>query len=234
MADPITMTQEELDALVADKLASAKAEGDAAFQNLWKEAKAAKAKLRDYDGIDPERARAFQKKADDAEAAAAAARGDFTVREKNLVEAHTKEREGDRAKITKRDAVIRRRVAEAELRAAIARKKGDADLLLPHALPYVEVEETDDDFVPVLKEKGSLLVADGTGKPMDFDMFVEQRLMAKFPGAFDGSGSSGGGAPKSAAGGSGGVRVIPEGTPWVVKPGRDDIADMAKGTATTK
>lgn len=224
MPDPKTYTQEEYDAMVAerDKL---KAKRD----ELLQEAKDAKAALRAYEGIDPVKAKHLQKAADDAEAAAAAARGDFTAREKQLVERHTEEREADAKKAAKLQRAVERRTAEAEIRKAIAKAKGNVELLLPHAMPFVKVRETDDDFEAYLEEKGQPIVSDGKGTPMDFDTFVTERLRSKFPDAFEGTGSSGGGASKSAAGG-GAVRVIPADAPW----SRTDIADIAKGKATAR
>ncbi len=61
---------------------------------------------------------------------------------------------------------------------------------------------------------------------MTFDLYVDE-LMQKHPRAFDGSGSSGGGASKS-TGGAGGATTISAGTPW----GKDDIAKIASGAMT--
>lgn len=221
MADPKTYTQDEFDAVISerDKLRAKKDE-------LLQEAKDAKAALKAYDGLDPAQAKALKKAADDAEAAAAAARGDFSAREKQLIEANKKELDVLGAKITKRDQVIQRRVAQDELRRAIVKAGGDADLLLPHATPFVRVRETDDDFEAYLEEKGQPLVADGKGTPLSFESFVVERLKPKFPGAFAGTGSSGGGATRSSASGAG-ARVIPAGQTWT----KADIDDVATGKA---
>ena len=64
--------------------------------------------------------------------------------------------------------------------------------------------ETDDDFEYVIHDgKGNPSFADGKGTAMTMDTFVDQTLRAKYPGAFKGSGSMGGGATKSNAGGGG-------------------------------
>lgn len=225
MADPRTYSEEEYNTLAQEKQALI-----AKRDEVLSEAKAAKTALKAYEGIDPTKAKALQKAADDAEAAAAAARGDFTAREKQLVERHAEERKGDAAKAAKLMSAVQKRTAEAEIRRAIAKAKGDVELLLPHAMPFVKVRETDDDFEAFLEDKGQPLVADGQGTPMSFDTFVTERLMVKFPGAFEGTGSSGGGAARSIASGVG-VRVIPAGDP--VAFGKN-AADIASGKAEVR
>ena len=222
MADEKTYTEAEFKALES-QVGKLQAKRD----ELLAEAKSAKASLAEYEGLDPKTVKALKKASDDAEAAAAAARGAFTAREKQLVEANKKDLADRDAKIAKRDVVIQRRVAEAELRKAIAAQGGDADLLIPHAMPFVTVRETDDDFEAVLMEKGQPLVADGRGTPMAFEQFVTERLVPKYPRAFDGTGSSGSGATKSVASGAGTQRVIPAGSTW----SKQDIDDIAAGKA---
>ena len=225
MADPKTYTEDEYNA-TATELSALKGKQ----AELLSETKAAKAALKAYEGLDPAKAKALQKAADDAEAAAAAARGDFSAREKQLIDRHTKELETRDARSAKLETAVQRRTAEAEIRRAIAKAHGDVDLLLPHAMPFVKVRETDDDFEAYLEDKGQPLVADGKGTPMDFDTFVTERLIPRFPGAFEGTGSSGGGAAKS-AGRAGGVgRIIPAGAVWT----RQDIDDLASGKAISR
>lgn len=204
--EPKTYTQAEYDALVQEKEAL-KANRDEALT----EAKKAKAALKAWDGKDPAKYEELVKASEEAERKKAAAEGDFTTLKKQLVDAHAKElgeRDGKIGKLTK---ALERRLVDAELTRAIAAKKGEPDLLLPYARQFVRVKETEDDYEGfVADERGHPLVADGKGTPMTFDVFVEERLMTKFPRAFEGTGSSGGGAAKSPVSG-GGSKVIPAG-----------------------
>lgn len=194
-------TQEEVDAMIQEQTSKLKAHAD----ELLTEAKRAKAALRDYDGVDPKKFRELKEAAEAAERAKAAADGDFKALERQMIERHTSELSGRDKQIQKMTRVLERSKVDSELIRAIAAKKGDPDLLLPYARQFGRMRETDDDFEGyVSDERGNPLVADGKGTPMNFESFVEQHLMVKFPRAFEGTGSSGGGAPKSHAGGGGG------------------------------
>lgn len=219
-----TYTQAEVDALLQQEVAGLKANRD----ELAKEAKRAKEALKNYEGVDPEEHRKLKEAAAEAERRKATAEGDFKSLEKQLVERHTAELAGRDGKIGKLQAALERRLVEAQLTKAIAEKKGVPDLLLPYARQFVRVKETEDDFEAyIADEKGNPLYADGRMTPMDFGAFVEQHLMAKFPRAFDGTGSSGGGASRSNAGG-GGVGVIADtNSPDFLR----NLADIASGKA---
>lgn len=207
MADPKTYSQEEVDAIIAERDAI-KANRDEALT----EAKKAKAALKAWDGKDPAKYEQLLAAAEEAERKKAAAEGDFTKLRDQLVEKHTAERAGDAKRIEKLNRALEQRLVDAQLTAALA--KHDADptmlpLLQLEGRRYVRVRETDDDFEAfVADEKGNPLVADGKGTPMGVDDLVTQTLKTKYPAAFRGSGSSGGGAPKSNAGGGGSGNVF--------------------------
>ena len=81
--------------------------------------------------------------------------------------------------------------------------------MLPHAEKWVKVRETDDDFEAyVVDEVGTPLMADGQGTPMTFDTLVQEKLIPIYPRAFEGTGSSGGGAARSVSGATGRGRTI--------------------------
>jgi hypothetical protein len=205
VTEPKTYTQDEYDALVAEKEALKKNRDD-----TLTEAKRAKKALADYEGIDPAEFKRLKQAADEAEQKRAAAAGDFETLKKQLVENHTKEIGAKDSKIGKLTKALERRLIQAELTKAIAAKKGDPELLLPYAERFARTKETDDDFEAYLVDaSGNPRYSDGQATPMSFDAFVEQDLMAKFPRAFDGTGSSGGGATKSAPGGGGTRRIAP-------------------------
>lgn len=199
MTEPKTYTEEEVQAIMAERDAI-KANRDEALT----EAKKAKKRLADYDGVDPEEFRRLKTEAEQAEAKRAAAAGDFDSLKKQLVDNHTKELGAKDGKIGKLTKALERRLVQAELTKAIAAKKGDPELLLPYAERFVRVKETDEDYDAFLVDAaGNQRFSDGQATPMSFESFVEQDLMTKFPRAFDGTGSSGGGAAKTNAGGGG-------------------------------
>lgn len=233
MADEkTTYTKDEVDALVAERLAAETDGLKKSQRELLAEAKAAKAKLAAYDGVDAEEFKKLKTAAEEAERKKAAAEGDFESLRKQLVEKHGSEIGAKDAQIAKRQAALERRLVQAELTAAIARHKGDPDLLLPHGSRFVKVKETDTDFEAfVADETGNPRFADGKGTPMTFDDLVTQVLMVKYPRAFDGTGSSGGGASKSSAGSAGGQTVIPAGDNDAFIANLDKIASGAARVA---
>lgn len=233
-----TFTQADVDAMFAERLATELAGLKANQAEALKEAKAARAALKNFDGIDPEEHKALKAAAVEAEEKRAAAAGDFATlkkqmedagakKEKSLIDQHTKqlaERDVKEGKLTK---ALEKRLVQFELAKAIAAKKGDPDLLIPHAERFVRTRETDDDYEAfVVDGAGNARVSDGKGTPMTFDLYVDE-LMTKFPRAFDGTGSSGGGASKS-NGGAGGAKVIPAGQAWA----SSDIEKIATGAIT--
>lgn len=203
-----TFTQAEVDALIAERNSALESNRNEALKEL----KAAKSKLAAYDGVDPEEHKRLKTAAEEAERKKAAAEGDFNTLKAQLVANHQKELDGRDGKVTKLTKALEKRLIQAELTKAIAAKKGDPDLLLPYAERFVKTRETEDDFEAfVVDGTGNQRFSDGKATPMSFDAFVEQELMSKFPRAFDGTGSSGGGAPRSNAGGGGGARTIAAG-----------------------
>lgn len=197
-----TITKEQYDAMVAER--------DALKTNrdeVLTEAKKAKAALKNYDGVDPTEYRTLKEAAAEAEKKRALAEGNLEAWKKQVTDQHTKEREGDAKKLTKYESAISRRLKQDELRKALVGKADPTmmELLVEHGSKFIQVRETDDDFEHVVvDEKNNPLVGDSKGSPMSVEQFVEQKLKAKFPGAFLGTGSSGGGATKStgSAGGS--------------------------------
>lgn len=204
MADPIT--QEQYDAMVAERDAL-KANRDEALT----EAKKAKAALKNYDGVDPAEYKTLKQAADDAAKKAALAEGNLEVWKKQVTDQHQKEREADAKRISKYESALGKRLRQDELRKALVGKADPSmmELLVEHGSKFIHVKETDDGFEQFVgDEKGNALVADGQGSPMTVEQFVDQKLKQKFPGAFLGSGSSGGGATKSTGGASGPTKSI--------------------------
>lgn len=206
-----TFTQEQVEALVAERLEQETAGLKKNQSEALKEAKAAKARLAAYEGVDPEEFKRLKAAAEEAEQKKAAAEGDFSKLREQLIEKHNSELSAKDKRMQKIEAALNRRLTTDELRKALTGKAQPEymELLVEHGSKYVQPRETDDDFEYVVTDgKGNALVADGKGSPMTIDLFVEQTLKSKFPGAFLGTGSSGGGATRSNAGGGGSVRQI--------------------------
>ncbi len=205
---PKTYTQEEVDALLATEVAGLKAN----TQETVRELRAARAKLANLDGVDPEEHKRLKQFVADAEQKKAAAEGDWKSLEKQLVERHSQELGTKEKRIGKLQSALEKRLVDANLATALAKAEADPtmlELLQLAGRKSVRVRETDDDFEAFVADaQGNPLISDGKGTPMDVDTFVAQTLKSQYPSAFKGTGSSGGGASKSAGGASGAPRNI--------------------------
>jgi hypothetical protein len=223
--EPKTYSEEEYAAMVKERDAL-KANRD----EILREAKKAKDALRAYDGVDPEEHRRLKEAADAADKKKAAAEGDFKALEKQLIDRHASELGVKDKRIDKLTKALERRLVQAELTGSLNRAEladpSMMDLLVDYGSKYVTMKETDDGFEQVVTDgRGNALVADGKGTPMTVDVFVEQTLKAKYPLAFKGTGSTGGGAAKSATSG-GGAKVIAAGDQ---KAFIDNVKEIADG-----
>ena len=168
------------------------------------------AQLKALDGIDPVKAREAlgklqemanwspdQKVKEQIEAAIKAA----SEKHAREIEAVAKDRDGAVSQ-------VERLLVDAAGRAAAAKHKGDADLLLPHIKAQTKVvRDAKGNFVTrIVDESGNTRYSGRAGdvREMDIDELVETSLKARFPAAFSGSGAAGGGATGSAAAGGGG------------------------------
>lgn len=192
-----TFTQEEVDAAIA----AANTALEASRDTILGEKKIAIADLKKFDGFDVEEFKTLKADAVKAEREKAEGEGDWTKLEQNLIEAHGTEMVAKDARIDKLVGALQEHLVDAELTKAISAAKGDAELLLPHARKYVQTRETDKGFeVFVADENGTPLVSDGQ-RPMTMEQLVETKLAEQYPRAFEGTGSSGGGASKSSTSG---------------------------------
>lgn len=218
-------TKEEIAEMVAAEVAGLKANKD----ELIKEAKRAKEALKNYEGVDPQRYRELEAAAAEAERKRAEAQGDFKSLEKQLIDRHQAELGQKDSKITKLSSALEKRLIDAQLAEAIAKagaKPSFVPLLKLEGRQFVRVKETDEDFDSfVVDERGNPLVADGKGTPMTIDLLVEQTLKTKYPDAFMGTGSSGGGATKSSGGAGGSNKTITAGDNDAFLSNLDGILD---------
>jgi hypothetical protein len=196
----------------------------ASRNEVLKEAKKAKEYARKFEGIDPERYKALETAAEEAERKRAEAVGDWKAREAQLLEKVQKDIEARDSRINTLSSALERRLVDAEATAALAAAKGSPKVLLPHIKSHVKVVEEDGEYVVhVVDAKGNQRIGDAKGSPMTISQLVEEmKADPEFARNFDGSGSSGGGATKSNAGG-GGVKTIQKGDQAAFLANLDDI-----------
>lgn len=218
VADPKTYTQEELDAQVQERLAAAKADGDTAFAKLWEEAKQAKQRLKDFDGVDPVEYKSLKDKVTSLEQQQKAEKAGITSEELTRLRTEVRadlEREyqphitkAEKLAIENRglklDSVVKGQMSKAGVRA----ERIDA----LYRLTADEYDLTDD---------GTPMIKNRMGTPVE--KFVSEELVKQYPEFFNGTGSSGGGATKTNAGG-GGAKVIAAGDNKAFIANLDNIA----------
>lgn len=221
--DPKTYTQEEVDALIADRNKALEAKRDEALT----EAKNAKKALKAYEGIgDAEEARKALAELADLRGQKKAEKAGITAEELNKLKADMrKELEGEYSpfkttaeklasenRMLKLDNVVKQQMGRGGVRSerldALYKLTGDRFDLT-------------EDGKPILKENAA----------RDLDKYVVEDLSKEYPEFFNGSGSSGGGAPKSNAGGGGVVRTIPAGDQAAFLANAEGIA---KGTVVVR
>lgn len=221
-----TFTQDQVDAMIAEREAGLKANRD----ELLKEAKTAKERLKAFEGVNPDEFKTLKAQAEEAALKKAAAEGDFKALEKQLIDRHSAELAAKDGKLSKVEKALHQRLVQAELRKTIQDAGGlkdMADLLMEYGARFVKVKETDDGFdAYVVDERGNPRIADSVGTPMNIAAFVESELKTKYPRAFEGTGSSGSSAAKS-NGGAGGVKTIAAGDK---KAFLDNLEGIANGT----
>lgn len=227
----------EKDSYTKDEVASLVTERNAALEanrnQLLTEAKAAKKALDAYKGVDPAKYRELEEAAAEAERKRAEATGDWKTRETQLLAKTQQEIDARDGKIKALSGALERRLIDAEATTALAAAKGSPKVLLPHIKNHVRVVEEDGEFVvQVVDAKGNQRIGDAKGSPMTIAQLVEEmKADPEFARNFEGTGSSGGGAPRSIVSGGGGAqRVIPPGAKWT----KTDIEDLAVGKAVAQ
>lgn len=201
MADDRTYTQAEVDALLQERSKGLESKRD----ELLDEVKAAKAKLKAYDGVDPEEHRRLAAKVAEMEQQAKASKAGMTsdelaklrqdVTADLLKQFSSDPQAGLKAfpwasqlaqenRSLKLDSVVKAEMAKAGARS----ERIDALFRL-----------TSDRFD--LTEDGKPMLRSSPG--LEVGKYVTDELKKEYPEFYNGSGSSGGGASKSSAGGTG-------------------------------
>lgn len=179
---------------------------------LEKERKAARdaaARLRAYDGIDPEKYAQLTAAAEEAERKRAAAEGDWKKLEEQLVAKHQETVNKEKARGDRLLGALHRRILVAgALEALSAAKCRRPKIVLPHMQGHLKVVEDGDDFaVRVIDAAGQVRISPkgSNAVPMTLEeLALEMRDDPEFAPDFDGSaatGSGGGGASARVAGG---------------------------------
>ena len=178
-----------------------------------------KAKVKDFEGIDPVKAKEAIAKIEELGTLDPKKDVDRLVDEKvkaqldQVNERHQNELTARDKKIEGRDALLRQTLVHDAALKAIVAEKGDPDLLLPHILPRIQLELDEDDtgkIVPktkVLDASGNVRIGDSQGNPMKIEGLVgELKKHEKFSKLFEGSGHSGTGEepPQRRSNGGGG------------------------------
>jgi hypothetical protein len=198
-------TQEQVDTLVKEKLAEVKGQHDEAFQNLWKEAKAAKAKAKAFGDMD-----ASEVQAQLAELAALKAedKGKQAGMTKEQV-AHLRTEIKEELEKDYKPYMTQAEQLAAELR-TLKLDNVVKSMMGKHGVRASRIDAlyklTADEFD--LMDDGEVMLRNHPGK--DVGKHIAEVLAEQFPEFYEGSGSSGGGASKS-AGGVGGPRTIKKG-----------------------
>jgi hypothetical protein len=226
VADPVkTFTEDEVAAQVEEKLAAAKAEGDKAFQKLWDEAKQAKALAKKFEGLDPDEIRTLKQRFTELEQQKKAEKAGITSEQLDKMRLEIRadlEREYSPVKARVESLSTENRTLKLDnvVKGVMAKNGVRAERV--DALYRLTAHDYD------LTDDGQPMVKGRLGTPVD--KYVLEDLSKAYPEFYQGSGSSGGGASKSNAGGAGGVRVIA--APVGGRFGKDfDPEALSKGTA---
>lgn len=232
-----TYTKEQVDALVAERLASEVAGLKNNQAEALKEAKAAKAKLASYEGIDPAEYKALKDAAAEAERKRLQGEGDFKTLEQQLIAKYEQKVEAERGTATRYRSSLEQHLIDAEALRALAEVSDSPALLLPHVKARMKVLEQDGTFAArIVDQDGNVRIGKGQGSaPMTLaELMDEMKQDKQFALAFRGTGSSGGGASKS-TGGAGGTHTTRIAAPANGVLGKDflqHLDGLSKGTVT--
>ena len=202
MAEDQKFTQQEVDAAIEKKLVEAKSEGDKAFQTLWEEAKAAKARAKEFDGIDPQEARDLKKKVKELEHSQKAEKAGITSEQLDKMRGEIRsdlEKEYSPSKALAEKLAVENRNLKLDTVVKGLMGKNGVRAERVESLFKLTADQFD------LTEDGQPMLKGRMGTPVD--KHIAENLSKEYPEFYVGTGSSGSGASKSIAG-SGRPRVI--------------------------
>lgn len=193
-----TYTQEQVDAMIAERLATEVDGLKKSQAQLLKEKKEAQARAALFEGLDPEETKALKTKFEELERTAKAQAAGITSEQltKLRQEAATEYEKKYGPVLSERDQLkqeIRGLKLDAVVKGLMAKAGARAERI--DALFRLSSDRFD------LTDDGKPMVKDAT---KEVDKFITEDLLKEYPEFFQGTGSSGGGASKS-NGGAGGV-----------------------------
>lgn len=198
-----TFTQADIDNAVKAALAGVKAEDDPAFKALWQESKDAKARAKAFEGLDADEARAALAKLKELETEGKAGEVGVTSEQLKAIRAEVEaDLEGKYTPFKTENETLRGRLRELQLdsvvKSVMAKQGVRAERV--DALFRLTADKFD------LTDEGEPMLKDHPGR--DIAKFVAEELGKEYPEFYQSSGSSGGGASRSNAGGSGTKKTV--------------------------
>lgn len=223
--DAKTYTEADFQAAVRDANAALEKNRNEILSDLGK----TKDRLRKFEEVDLDEYKTLKAERARAEEDKARKEGDWKAMEKQMAERHGKAEQLWQERERSLTSALERHLIDGALTTEIANAKGLPKGLLPILRPQVKMAEVDGEFVvQVVDTKGHPRIADGKATPMTLkDLVEEARSDEVLARMFEGTGSSGGGASRSTAGGGGPLRTISAESKWSAR----DIADIAAGRA---
>lgn len=214
-----TLTQADIDNAVKEALAGVKSKDDTAFQNLWKEAKEAKAAADAFKGLNADEARAAMARLKEIETEGKAGEVGITSEQLKTIRQEVVESlEGEYTPFKTENETLRGRLRELQLdnvvKSVMAKQGVRAERVDTLFRLTADKFDLDDAGEPILK--------DHVGK--DVGKFILDELGAEYPEFWQASGSSGGGASRSNAGGGGAVRTVAATDKAALSANIEDIA----------
>lgn len=183
---------------------------------LEKERRAARdamAKLKQYEGVDPEEYQRLKEAAEKAEEERRRKEGDFEALLKQHQEKHAKELGKKDERITMLTRALESALIDAEASKAISDEGGSVVLLLPHVRGRARMVEEDGTFrVEILRTDATPMMGDKGERATFKDLVKELKASDEYGRAFASSGASGGGSRSGGA--SGGSRGSGK-NPWL-------------------
>ena len=176
------------------------------YQALQDEKRRLADQLKTFEGLDPAKARQLIADAEKLEQEKLKAQGDWEAREKQLQEKFAAEKAALESRIGALTQGLHQNLIEAQATAAIAQHKGVPELLLPHVLRQMRVQEKDGKFFPEVIDlnTGNPRIADSKGTPFGVaDLVASMKADPIYGRAFEASQIGGSGAEQTQGGGNG-------------------------------
>lgn len=190
-------------------------------------------KAKEFEGIDPAKARQYETQAQEAERKLKEANGDYTAVTTQMKDAHAKELKTERDRFASLETTFSNKVRSEAIAVALAKHKGSI-LLVPHVerLTKVVQAENGDYSVQVLSADGKPRVDAKTGSLMTMDGLIEEmKADTLFGVGFEATQRGGGGAPTSKLPAGGGAPDN-KGSRTSTDKIRDGLTKLGAGNAT--